>query len=403
MRKIRPADRTLLALLARALFERPMPTDLGAADMAAVLDAAERHMVFGVASEGLADLPENALPAPLLRRWKNETVQLLRQNAALLSFQAELTDFLSRAAIPFAILKGSAMARLYPTPDLRVCGDIDCLLPQESIPRVAAFLTEQGFVPEADEGAHHATYCRGKHKIELHTHVAGIPEGEIGAQLAAVLADSAETAVPVTLYNTAFYKPEPVREALMLLLHMLHHMQDGGLGLRQVLDFALFAKKELNGETLAQLLPLLHAYGLFTFAATLTDLCVRHLGLDAGCAAWCGTVDPALSDALLADFLDSGNFGEGAQAYVGSGIVTKERRQGEGALRAGLRGIAAKCRAEWPICARHGVFLLFFVPFWLIRRPFRKNEVRVHPLRMLRAARRRTKLYDKLALFQTKP
>ncbi|MBQ3483454.1 MAG: nucleotidyltransferase family protein [Clostridia bacterium] len=403
MRKISPSERTLLALLARALFARPLPTDLDTADMAAVLDAAERHMVFGVASDALADLPENALPSSVLYRWKNDTVQLLRQNAALLAFQAELTDFLARADIPFAILKGSAVARLYPSPDLRVCGDVDCLLPKESISRVSDFLTEQGFVPEINEGEHHLTYVRDKLEIELHTHAAGIPEGEIGAQLTALLADTVETAVPASICGIDFYKPEPVREALVLLLHMLHHMQDGGLGLRQVLDFALFAKAELHGDTLNRLLPLLHAYGLFTFAATLTDLCVRHLGLDADCAAWRGAVDPALSDALLADFLDSGNFGKGAQAYAGSGIVTKERRQGEGALRAGLRGIAAKCRAEWPICARHGVFLLFFVPFWLIRRPFRKNEVRVHPLRMLRAARRRTKLYDKLALFQTKP
>lgn len=401
MRKIQDTERTLLALLARALFARPLPADVNVAD-AAVLDGAERHMVFGVAGAGLADLSADALPQGLLRRWQSRTVQLLRQNAALLTVQAELTDRLTREGISYAILKGSAVARLYPAPELRVSGDIDCLLRERDLARVSEILTQMGFTPETDVESHHLSYQRGKQRIELHTRVAGIPEGALGARLAAWLADTPDTAIQVTLEDHTFCKPAPVREAVMLLLHMLHHMQDGGLGLRQVLDWALFAAQELKGDTLTALLPLLHTYGLFTFAATLTALCVRHLGLDPACAAWCGNVAPTLTNALLRDFLDSGNFGADA-AYVGSGIVTKDRRHGEGALRAGLRGVATKCRAEWPCCVRHPVLLVFLVPFWLLRRPFRKNEVRVHPFAMLRAARRRTKLYDKLAPFQTKP
>ena len=401
MPKICTTDRTLLALLARALFGVPFVREQDA-DFHKIFEAAWRHMVFGVAGDGLADLPQDAVPLSDLRLWQSSTVTLMRRNTELLELQGWLVSFLQSEGIPYAILKGASVARLYPAPELRVCGDIDCLVAKNDLTRVADFLTQNGFARENSEETHHIAYKRGDAEIELHFAVSGLPQGAAGDALARFFADTLETAVPATLAGREFRIPAPCHQGLILLLHMIHHIKDGGIGLRQVLDWAMFIESGTNAASRTALGTLCATHGLLTFASTLTRLCVRYLGLSAECATWCEAVDDALCDALLADFLACGNFGQGAGAYTGSGIVTKDRKAGESAFRAALRGVATKCRAEWSVADRHPFLLVFLVPFWIIRRPFRRDEVRVHPIRMMLTARRRTKLLDKLAPFEIK-
>ena len=394
-RKREQAEKALLALLSHALFKNPLSLP-GNTDFEAVLRLADRHMVFGIVGEALGSLPEDALPDDLLLALQDKTVALLRQNARLSKCRARLCDFLKEQRIPAAILKGDSVAVLYPTPELRVAGDIDCLLREKDLPQAIGFLEAHGFAVVQKDGEHHVVLKKSGVVIELHRAVSGLPQGAAGVRINELLCDTLATAKIATIEGKEFPVPDFFHQALILLLHMQQHMREGGLGLRQVCDWALFVAKGLTKEATPRLLAALHEVGLYRFAAAVTAGAVRHLGLPPEKSPFEGG-DIALADELFADFLASGNFGNGNLLFVGSATVTLNRQRGKGALATAIASVSEKCKREWPVTAKNPFLLLFFVPFWVIRRVL-KSPTR--PLSMLRSAKKRGELYDKLKLFE---
>ena len=390
------AEKALLSLLSHALFEKPLSLPENT-DFEAVLRLAERHMVFGVVSEALGSLSEDALPRDLLLELQEKTVTLLRQNARLTRCRAHLCDFLKEQSIPAAILKGDSVATLYPIPELRVAGDIDCLLSEKDLPEAIGFLEAHSFAMVEKDGEHHVVLKKGGVMIELHRAVSGLPQGPVGARIRELLADTLATAKTAAIEGKSFPVPDAFHQGLILLLHMQQHMREGGLGLRQVCDWALFVAKDLTKEATPPLLEVLREVGLLRFAETVTMGAVRHLGLPPERSPF-KSGDIALADALFTDFLASGNFGNGNLDFTGSATVTLNREKGKGALSTAVSSVSGKCKREWPISAKHPSLLLFFVPFWVIRRVLRSPT---RPLSMLRSAGKRGKLYDKLELFSS--
>lgn len=392
--KAAQSEAALEALLSHALFKTPLALP-ESTDFAAVLELAKQHMVFGIVSEALGTLPEDALPNEILLDLQDSTVTLLRQNGRLARCRTHLCDFFAEQGIPAVILKGDSVAALYPTPQLRVAGDIDCLLYEADLPQVADFLRAHGFKPADKEGEHHVAFEKSGCVIELHRTVSGLPSGGVGDRLRACLSDTLEAATLTTLEGEQFPVPDSFHQALILLLHMQQHMREGGLGLRQVCDWALFVAKELKKEETPRLLAALQELGLYRFAEAVTVGAVRHLGLPPERCPFAGD-DALLSDALFADFMASGNFGSGNAAYAGSGVVTLRRTPGKGALATAISGVAQKCKEKWRITQKCPPLLAIFVPLWVLGRIL-KSPVR--PLSMLRSAKKRAEIYDALQLF----
>ncbi len=389
------AERAFLSLLSAGLFGTEPELPPGT-DFSAVLTLSERQMVFGMVGDGMGKLPEDAVPEALLFDLQNKTLSLLRQNERLSAERAKLCGFLLKEKIPAAILKGDSVARYYPTPELRVAGDIDCLLHREDVSRVGDYLLSEGYVCSREENGHHIAYRRGRVEIELHFEPSGLPEGAVGNRLRTLLSDTVDTAVTAELNGCAFPVPDAFHQALILLLHMQQHMREGGLGLRQVSDFALFAAREWDGALSARLMPVLREVGLFRFAAAMCTLSVRYLGLPI--SPFGEAAESELADALFADFLESGNFGAGSD-YAGSGVVTLHRKGEHGAFVTALSGVADKCREKHPAAVKHPVLLLFLVPAWILCRLFSGGR-RVRPFAMLKSAGERGRVYDRLALFK---
>ena len=389
------SEKAFEGLLAGALFDAPLAVK-ASTDWNAVLDLADEHAVFGVLSEALTRMPEDALPKEALLSLQDKTVTLLLQNAALAEHRKALIDYLHHEHIPAVILKGDSVARFYPVPDLRVAGDIDCLLPESAIPPVGKHLKTLGFSTCEGESTHHVTYRKGNVVIELHRTVSGLPKGPIGQTLATHLESIFNEAHTATVGDDTIPVACDFHEALILILHTQQHLREGGLGMRQLSDFALFLRHGLQKEGAKRLLPVLAEVGLLHFASVLAEAAVRHLGLPREANPF-PPCDAALAEALAADILAAGNFGRGSKEFSGSAIVTLHR-EGKGGFKTALHNVCEKCRAEWPSAQKHPALLIYLVPFWVIRRMLRSP---VHPFSMLRSADKRGKLYDQLALFQT--
>lgn len=392
------AQAAMLSLAAGALFDAPvqLPPDT---DFEALFTAVREQALPGVLSEGLTSLQEDAVPLAVMQRWQSHVVAILQKNAALLQAQSDLLSLCRERGIPALILKGFSAAVYYPVPDLRACGDVDCLIPPQRLNELCLALEEGGFEREPGLDEHHVAYHKDGVMLEIHFKVSGLPEGEVGELLQGkFFADIFDKATEAQVLGERFPVPAPHHQAMILLLHIAKHLQDGGVGLRQVLDLALFAK---HHQTVFDFdfIHLLRTCGLYRFTETLLLGCTRHLGLPTALVPWCLEGDSDLADALFADFLTGGNFGRAEQTYAGSGMAHKGRRRGESAFAAAVRGVCDMCRLEWPACRKFPPLLLILVPFWILRRLLDRSKPRVRPVKMLRSAEARATLYDELAFF----
>ena len=385
----------LEATLRTALWGAPLtlPEEI---DFDALLALAEAHMIHGIVGEGLGALAEDALPESTLQALQDKALLILRHSEALTDAQCALLCYLESAHIKAAILKGDGVARLYPTPDLRVSGDIDILLAAENLPTVETHLRHLGYQKSTIQNDHHTVLKKDAVKIELHLTPAGIPTDEIGDKITALLTDTLDTARTVTLKGRKLPVPAPQNQALILLLHMQQHLREGGLGLRQLIDWALFLAHDLPLEMQDDLKAVLADIGLLRFAATVTEAAVRHLGLPPEKSPF-SAGDASLADALFADMLKAGNFGHAHTDFAGSAIITLHGKGDKSGLAAALTGVRTKCEKEWPTAKKHRFLLVPLVPYWILRRILRSP---VRPLSMLRSASARTALYDKLSLFK---
>ena len=99
----------------------------------------------------------------------------------------------------------------------------------------------------------------------------------------------------------------PLENGLVLLGH-INHLEEG-LGLRQILDWALYVDKALGDDTWEHTFaPVVHRLGLDRLAITVTRMCQLYLGLRPD-ITWCASADEKVCDSLMNYIMEQGNRG----------------------------------------------------------------------------------------------
>ena len=390
-----PAQKTLLEMLSVSLFgaERTVRIE----DPAALWREAYAHGVFLMA---FRNVEPDGFPPEILREVQASVKRFVASNIMLSRAHSALSGLLEEAGIPHVIIKGYACSVWYPEPELRQLGDVDFLVAREDIPRAGALLEANGYIPGCQSHGRHDLYYKDNLRFEMHFELPGVPEGSAGDACRRALAGLIErSSVRQTPFG-AMRLPSVYDHGLVVLLHLTHHLTNSGVGLRQLCDWAVFAEtlsaeeyRAMFGETLRQL-------GLLRFADCLNDLCARHLGCS---VAPLEPVDPALSDALLEDILSGGNFGQknvdrSRQAY----LITSGTGQRNRLLRL-LAMLREMVFQKWPLARQHhmllpvGLVRFSAVYFW---RAAHGKRPKLHARQAVRGATERTKLYDRLRLFE---
>ena len=391
-----PTQRTLLDMLAVSLFGARRKTVVE--DPVALWREAYAQGVFLMAFRNVR--PEG-LPPTVLREVHASVKRFMASNVRLSLAHAEISGLLEAAGIPHAIIKGYACSVWYPAPELRQLGDVDFLVAPEDVARAGALLAANGYTPGGKGHSRHELYFKDHVRFEMHFELPGIPEGPAG-DACRKAADGliARSSVRETPFG-AMRLPSVCDHGLVILLHLAHHLTNSGVGLRQLCDWAVFADT-LTGEEFERLYgETLRLLGLRRFVCCLNDLCARYLGCDAGYTA--GETDPALADALLADILSGGNFGQkdadrSRQAYLitsGTGQHSRPKR-----LLVMLREMVYQkmpLTKKYKVLVPAGFAVCAARYFW---RAAHGKRPKLHARAAVRGAAARTELYDRLRLFE---
>lgn len=189
-------------------------------------------------------------------------------------FTEYVSQLLQDADIPFFLLKGTNLSKLYPKPEFRRFGDVDILINDDILfEKAKKLFIEQGFQIYKLLVDHHIEFLYKRPErvyiLELHRKV--IPS-QNNKKL--------DTAI-VRLYDSlSLTKPfSPTMEALYLILHMLQHLLSSGFGVKLLCDWVVYLEHHSSEINSRQFAALLERLGLYVFTCTITQLCIQHLGL----------------------------------------------------------------------------------------------------------------------------
>ena len=346
-----------------------------------------------VIDEALAQHVHTLLPIEGYR----EYWQWVGRNVSVTVEHQELHAIMEKGGVPYAVLKGAASAAYYPDPDRRPMGDVDFIVRQEDVPRARAALEAEGFTM-ARRIDKHEEYHRGESRWELHTQPPGFPES-----CAEVC--SAGEIISHAVMGKECMTPSAYHHGLILLAHNAEHMLEGGIGLRHVCDWVVYAASFTDEAFRDMLEGTLKEIGLWRYAQVLTQLGVRYLGAPE--RAWAAPADEGLLEALLQDVLDGGDFGLKDENRVLEANMLQSAAKGKlkegGELTQVFRSAAEVACSYWPVMRRVKVLLPFGAGWLLLRRLVRMatgQRKAVHLGEAMEGAKKRKAIYRECALFE---
>lgn len=317
----------------------------------------------------------------------------------------ELHRMMEEADIPYCVLKGVASAWYYPEQMIRQIGDVDFLVAPEDVERASEVLIQHGYKPWDQEHICHIVFRKEGRHLELHFEPAGVPEGEAGNRVRRALEDIFDTAHKVSVDSFTYVLPDAFHHALIMLIHMQHHLLAEGIGLRHLCDWAVFVGHFPEGEFESRFRPSLEEVGLWQFACVLSHTASLYLGLSY--ENWMKT-DENLAAALMEDILSGGDFGVKDEQRVYEGMFISNRGKNgleHNRLMQFMQVLNGVVYTHWPRSRRWKVLLPFgWLYFCLLRmvRMARKERAKIHIAAAYQKSDRRKKLYQELHLFERK-
>lgn len=393
-------QKTVLALLRASLWEsrEVLPPD---PDWTVVDAIAKAQAVIPLVYNG-AVVTRASAPEAVLSKWKKATVYGVVKNERLLAAQDQVVDGFAKSGIQTVILKGSSVSRYYPAPDLRVLGDVDVLVQKTDIQKAMEVLQQLGYVlREADHDFHYG-FSRKDAYVELHYDVTTLPDSVAGIRTRQETEQFLADIAYGQLLSHRFPVLTQVNQALSLLLHMIRHMYETGIGLRQMCDWMMFVADTQTEPFLQSILPVLKHCGLLQYAKAATAVCVKYLGLPQQKAAWCD-VDDRLAATFLESVFSGGNMGR-AENNMLQNLLTDTQKLGTTQSSAGavLSHLNAVTLDNFPNAGKRYVLRPFLWLFLLLRYGIRTlfgKRKKIKLGKEIKKAKRNRELYEQLNPF----
>ncbi|MCI5580746.1 MAG: nucleotidyltransferase family protein [Phocaeicola plebeius] len=267
-----------------------------------------RQALIGVLFCGIERLPATQRPPKdLLLKWAAEAQVLKVLNHLMDSEAARLTNIFDSRGMRSTVLKGQGNARMYPTEGSRMPGDID-LYVEGGKKRVLALLQAEKWMDEDNNISYHHVHLKPNRKgvtVEVHFRPSsGVHAPLANRRLQQILNEEIRHS---TLCEKGFRVPTQIFHLLMQLAHLQHHFVEGGIGMRQVVDF-YFVLQHASFNDIEVMKKLTKRTDTRQMAAALMALLEQTMLLDR--ERMIAEPDKATGSLLLAIIAEDGNFGK---------------------------------------------------------------------------------------------
>ncbi len=209
--------------------------------------------------------------------WSSKMLYMEQNNQHQVFVLNDMAEKWKEEGCRVMVMKGQANALLYPHPNHRSPGDIDCYL-FENYSKGNDIARKNGI--KVNEGWYkHSVFDYKAETFENHQFFVHTREGSRSKLLEKEL----EEALVVNEWNTFPHSvvllPPVQWNAMFLTYHACAHFLSEGLRLKQILDWALFLKKYQNDIDWSAFYRFCDRHHLRCFTDAVTAICVEYLGL----------------------------------------------------------------------------------------------------------------------------
>ena len=305
------APEAYLALLRAALWGTDIPAWEDIAPVFdEVLEFCDRQKTRGLVFDLLlrSGYP---VPAETAARMQQLLYRILNTHRKLNAAIARVVSVLQEADIPCVLLKGQGVARFYPNPLLRECGDIDLYIGPERLESAVKVLVP--FVDKVDDhlsGKHWHLWI-GSAEIELHLYTM-IPKTRRQTRyFRTIEADGlSHDLVPLNFDGVSVNIPADTFNALYIFYHAWHHFTGKGIGFRHLCDLACLIHAHRDVIDRPHLLSMLKRMHLLEPWRLFGCIAVQDLGLPEEEFPFYDEAGLSKSRRVLGLILADGNFGQ---------------------------------------------------------------------------------------------
>lgn len=305
-------------LYGRPLTEAELPESI---DWEGVVALAKKHGVLGTIIESVQLLPEDLRPTgQIMSQMGKFALGLIHANLVLDKTVARLVAFLREHGIEGVLLKGQGVARYYRKPQMRQSGDIDFYVGDKAY-RKAMILCKENLNEDDkashETGMHYVFYMDGV-EIELHRLATGVYSRKKNRFFDEWIVDEVEHSPDrriLKLGNTDVSLPSYDFDALYIFYHAWGHLITGGIGLRQLCDWAMIFHYHSGDIDTDMLKENIRRFGLTRGWKLFAYIAVKYLGVEEDKIPM---YDPRYAkkyDKVMEYIVSSGNFGFYSDAW----------------------------------------------------------------------------------------
>lgn len=253
-----------------------------------VYRTASRQGVTGIVWDGMQRLmkqgvipTEAALPRGLKLQWAFNIEQIGRLYERQRRIIARLAELFHRHDIPMMVIKGYGLSLCYPHPEHRPCGDIDIWLYGRQQEADDLLRREWNMAIDADVH-HHTTFAVDGVMIENHFDFLNIHAHPSNGTIEKLLQQYARlSGEEVSVDGAPVRLPSADFNALFLLRHAALHFAAQEIGMRHVVDWALFVEHHHDRIDWPELLKTARRMNMHRFLNCMNAVAIDRLGLDA--------------------------------------------------------------------------------------------------------------------------
>ena len=366
-------------------------------DFEKLLKITDNHSVNMLCFDGAKEII-HLIPKDVYFDWMYLASRKMSINENLLKVHTKLTDTLEKNNIKYFVFKGLCAASYYKKPELRELGDIDFYVEYSDFDNASRVLQESGFKLVSDCDDKHWVYTLDDIELEMHFRFWDIPKNNCGCYLTDFLGDAIKSRTKYNINYYSFYGPDAVTHAVMLILHIINHIQRGGIGLRHLCDFAAFMHSIDFENNYDIIIEAFKKGGIYKTAQIVGKISTLYLGSPE--FDFSKDVNSDLCERFINDVLNSGNFGNlSKESYYGSSVFTMNKSDNGGFF----KSLFSFCKMAWQPCEKYKVLLIIapiYIGFRYIFRAIRGKRPKINPVKFTKTGFSRAELYKELSFFE---
>ena len=193
-------------------------------------DYARKHQVSGIVYTQAKDY----MPAEALNVFRWETIATIYNATIRDNDFANVTKALNENNIPYFIVKGPAVADLFPNPKLRSMGDIDLVVKHEDREKCHNIIVNNGYECASKQDDREWQYYKNNMELELHDRL--VYEEAVNEKEQDEFFNECWQHVLEEQLDWSFH-------LLFLIFHLRKHFMNSGVGFRMFMDLAVVTVK----------------------------------------------------------------------------------------------------------------------------------------------------------------